>query len=275
MNNAYFSFKIIFLIIIGIIIICYINENNNNLEIENFADYRYKYFDKCYVINLNETDEGKLRWQRINKINEFAGILTKFDGVYGKNRNKQLYDNKIVNTKWDSSIWKYNNKNGIFNLSDSEIGCCLSHYLLWKKLANSKNLNKIMIFEDDANKPINNYFKYLDIIHNEVPKDWDIILIGYVLLDSEKISKNIVKVKNFILLHNYIINKKGAKKLLNNLPINAPLDTWLSLISNKLNIYTHNFNTKRNKYSNSKRSILISTKGKSQIKHTNLVPANK
>ena len=69
-------------------------------------------------------------------------------------------------------------------------------------------------------------------------------MIGFWLHKGDtgyKVSENIHKVKDFVLMHNYIINKKGAKKLLNLLPINAPLDTWLSLNSNKVNIYRHNY----------------------------------
>ena len=39
----------------------------------------------------------------------------------------------------------------------------------------------------------------------------------------------------------YIINYKCAKKLLQYLPMNAPIDSWLSNLSSKINIYRHNY----------------------------------
>ncbi len=45
---------------------------------------------------------------------------------------------------------------------------------------------------------------------------------------------------NFVLLHSYLITYEGAKKLLSQIPINMPLDSWISSKSRKINIYRHN-----------------------------------
>ena len=73
-------------------------------------------------------------------------------------------------------------------------------------------------------------------------------------------------------MNSYMITPKGAQKLLEKLPINAPVDTWVSLQSHYVNIYRHHM-TYRNMFLQEKknpRSILIRTRSqKSEIKHTN------
>ena len=65
------------------------------------------------------------------------------------------------------------------------------------------------------------------------------------------------------MLHSYIISRKGAKKLLNLLPINMPIDSFISNNSDTINIYRHN-------YVKNNHSYLISQNFETgQIVHTN------
>jgi GR25 family glycosyltransferase involved in LPS biosynthesis len=72
----------------------------------------------------------------------------------------------------------------------------------------------------------------------DVPSDWDMILLGFWLHKgdngSEIIKNRIYKVKDFVLLHSYIINKKGALKFLNLTPIDMPIDSWISKYSDRV-----------------------------------------
>lgn len=230
--NMYKSIIIIFILTLLFYTLLKKSENYNN----------YNHIDAYYVINLDETNEGKRRWNIIKNHNILGSLVTRFRGTYGLTRNKKLYDNTIVSKSWDYGKWKHN-KSKMISMTDGEIGVSISHYKLWKKLINS-NMNIIMILEDDAIKISDDFLNCLQITLQEVPKDWDMILIGFWLHRGEKgykVSKNISRVKDFALMHCYVINKKGSKKLLDKLPINAPLDTWVSGLSNDLNIYRHNF----------------------------------
>ena len=229
-----------------------------------------------YVINLKETDEGQRRWKAIKNIPEFKGKLQRFSGIYGKRYNpSNEIKNNIITSSWNYGKWKYNNKNLYVKMEYGEIGVALSHYKLWKKISNMDKNSKILILEDDAIRLAPNIQQYVSYYMSQLPSDWDIFLLGFWLHkgdDGEKINKDISKVKSFVLMNSYIITPKGAKKLLKRLPINAPLDTWVSMQSEYINIYRHHM-TYRDLFLREKRlprSILVRTKSKkSQIKHTN------
>ena len=149
----------------------------------------------------------------------------------------------------------------------------LSHYRLWKKAASHNK--PTFIFEDDAIRLDPQFEEKVIYFMKELPDDWDIFLVGFWLHkgdDGERINNSISRVRSFVLLNSYVIHPRGAQKLLNKLPINAPVDTWISMQSNYINIYRH-FMTKRDLFMRETRyprSILVKTKSeKSQIEHTN------
>jgi GR25 family glycosyltransferase involved in LPS biosynthesis len=129
-----------------------------------------------------------------------------------------------------------------------------------------------LVIEDDALKIIPNFENIIFDLYKNLPEDWDVFLIGFSTFNEtcKKVSEDIYKVKDFILAHCYLINKSGAKKLIDSLPINAPLDTFMSSVSNYVNIYRHNHLIRRDV--TRKTSYLINQYGDvSQIKHTNII----
>ena len=257
--------KIILLLLILILLYCLFNNTLYNVEA-----FSNKIYDHCFVINLNETKEGRRRWKKIKDHYYWKNKkIERFPGVYGKRTNfKKYFKENILKPEWNYGKWKYN-KNSYVKLSKGELGCILSHRKIWEKIV-KKNINRTLILEDDAIGVDKKIDKKLKIIMKHVPKDWDIILLGFWLHRGDfgkKVNKYIHTVKDFALLHSYIINLKGAEKLLNIKPIDKPLDTWISSISNKINIYRHNFVKPRTKYPSS--SLVRQTKIYTQIKHTN------
>lgn len=129
--------------------------------------------------------------------------------------------------------------------------------------------NIVLIQEDDSICDINTDIIVADLIPN-LPRNWDIFLLDFWLHlgnNDTQVNENIWKVKDFVLMNCYIINFKGAYKLLKNLPISKPLDTWLSKLSDKINIYRHNY---IDKIRNPPKSSLVHQKSdESFIKHTN------
>jgi len=201
-----------------------------------------KLIDNYYVISLNnENGHAKMKLMKESIIGKY---VTKIDGKNGNKINIEDFKDEI-NPIWDYGTWRNNSKQ-IIKMSKGEIGCALSHLKAWEK-AKEDNVNIAMILEDDASYFHEDFFKYLNNILEEVPEDWDVIMLGFLIknymLPTEQKIGNLYKIKEFVLTHCYLINKKTINKLLDNLPINAPVDTWIALLGtqNKLNIYRHNY----------------------------------
>jgi len=217
-----------------------------------------------YIINLEETQEGKDRLPIIQSIFQNA---KRFPATYGKNFDFTPYYDSVLTKSWDHGKWKSGESN-LIELSDGEKGIIMSHYNLWTKIAKEKEPH--IILEDDAIGINFNTQIVLDEITQSLPKDCDIYLLGFIDLEPKNITFLHEKVKSFVLLHSYIITPKGAQKLIENLPINAPVDTWLSNISDKINIYRHNFGNmgKKNRFYG---RLITQKRKEKQIVNTNII----
>tara|TARA_B110000858_G_C17730087_1_gene439627 strand:+ start:199 stop:1050 length:852 start_codon:yes stop_codon:yes gene_type:complete len=225
---------------------------------------------KFYVISL-DTDTGVKKWTSMKKT-ILSSRLTKFPATYGKlvNIEHPKYNN-IIKRDWDYGNWKYGRRD-IVEMSDSELGCCLSHFNVWNKVVED-NIDVAMILEDDAIRYNKKFIDITDDIIKTAPKNWDIILLGFMipnryLKDEIKVG-DFYKVNEFVLAHSYLISNKGAIKLIHKTPINAPIDTWMSLQSSTINIYRHNYIISNKKMIHSNLVAQSDTVGKGEIEHTN------
>jgi GR25 family glycosyltransferase involved in LPS biosynthesis len=227
-------------------------------------------FTKCYVINLTQTKEGQRRWKEIQQHPQVKDFVVRFPGIYGKNYDyRQLVKQGVLTETWDYGRWN-GGISKVVKMSLGEIGCLLSHYYVWKKIVEQR-IPITLILEDDASNIQNNFIGVISDEMKHLPQGWDIFLVGYWLHTGDigtKVNSHIYKVGNFALLHSYIITLTGAKKLLQQLPINMPIDSWLSSKSKQINIYRHNLTrTPNSKYPSSR---VIRQKPKiSEIIHTN------
>ena len=198
---------------------------------------------KSYVINLEKyKNKYNLCLKRLSKINLKP---ERFNAIYVANENSK----KIKQITYPSV--QYTIKNGRYahnNIgSKGAIGCYLSHISLWKMLLESDE-EMFLIFEDDVdiNIKINNFTKKINksinLINNN--NNWDIIYLGYFNINSKDINKISKKKKDMIYgLHGYIINKKGAAKLLKYaFPIVDQIDSYISYmgIHRNVNLYSTN-----------------------------------
>lgn len=230
---------------------------------ENFSE-QIKFPYPAYVINLEETQEGK---ERLPIIKEIFPDAKRFPATYGKNFDFKPYYDSVLTKTWDHGKWKTGESN-IIEMSDGEKGVLMSHYNLWTKIAKEKEPH--IILEDDAIGINANTQMVLKEILETLPKDYDIYLLGFIDLEPINITDLHSKVKSFVLLHSYIITPNGAKKLLEQLPINMPIDTWLSSISDKINIYRHNFGNsgKKNRFIG---RLITQKRKEKQIVNTNII----
>lgn len=122
-------------------------------------------FDKAYLISLKES---KKRREKFFKLAQKASLLVEwFEGVRGS----------------DVDIEEYRKQGYIANdfklRMPGSLGCLLSHVHVWEKIRNDKDCNIGLIFEDDAIIKKNFVEKISSIPLDSVPKNWDMIWLGW------------------------------------------------------------------------------------------------
>ena len=193
------TYKCIFMIIIFLILILYLN----NVK-ETFSDKIHpinKYFTSVNVITVPS------RKQYMENTMKYFGITANFiDATLKKNikYNELLYSNFITHDYYSEE-------------NKGRIACHLSQIKLIKEFLKS-NDNNIFIFEDDIVKyKHENYKSIIDDSMNNIPDDWDIVFFGRCFDDCdkiEKINKYLFKAHSPKCRHAYGLSKKGANKIL-------------------------------------------------------------
>ena len=191
-----------------------------------------------YLINLKRRpDRLKDFLDSYNQCGLTQKQLTKFNGVDGSVldiKTVPLTSLAILELKQLETIgFRYKH----YQLTKGAIGCFLSHVKVWEHILSSEK-NCALIFEDDA-RPPPNFKRMVNKTMRIVPYDWDIVLFGKHCYDCEDKGKYL-KVNKFILLHSYMISKRGILKIFNEnnlFPISQQLDAYLSEISSIINIY--------------------------------------
>lgn len=231
-----------------------------------FSNKRNDTIRRIYVINL---DRKPHRWSQIskelkrifiNKSNTLYSITRRFSAIDARYLKKNI-DNKLVKTKYslaDQLAVEPNDKvpeqldthSILIDMSPQEIAIALSHIEIWKLISKS-NINYTLILEDDI------FFKYgfsreVDRIWKELTKyqndKFDILFLSYEYVKENKndqnrfINKEVVSkpVKGIWHASGYILSKEGAQKILAMLPVYGPVDLWLNLVFDKLNVYIAN-----------------------------------
>ena len=167
-----------------------------------------------------------------------------FPAVYAKKHLAQIQQSNIVSPEtWKTLpiavggqgqprkyVW------GIDSIG--AIGCTLSHFGVWQRVAES-SWKTALILEDDA------IFSTSTIVHEIckslqlLPPDWDVLLLGYISNAATKTTQflpGIVKVNTFFGTHAYLVSNLGAKKMLaqkDRLPIQQHIDAQMGEWSRK------------------------------------------
>tara|TARA_A100000164_G_C21839053_1_gene739199 strand:+ start:515 stop:1285 length:771 start_codon:yes stop_codon:yes gene_type:complete len=201
------------------------------------------YLIKTIYINL---EKDKVRNKKMIKLLDENNINYKRqNAVWGKNINLDDLNKKIIDNKGLEDIKNKKYKYGL-SLTMGAIGCALSHYNIFYNIVEKKNNDKdiYLILEDDI-KFEKNLIYNINQLLKDAPLNWDIIYIGYgPLLDNyknKKIKDNWYKTNRVHGTFGYLLNKKGARKILDLFPIKYQIDTELYLASknNKINSYIY------------------------------------
>jgi len=205
------------------------------------------------VINLQRRIDRKLKFIEDNH-NKLIDIKYMFfnatDGTTLTNNHK-LY-----------KLFEHND----YNFRKGIVGCALSHFKLWIDLLNDDKSNVYLILEDDITladdfqNKLNHTLINLPVKNNEI--DWDICFLGHFLYPQYKTNNdrnnNLPTIKEWDLntckkysmggTIGYLISKRGAKNLIDNINNNSIYNgidwvMWKSARHN-LNIEPLNFQNK-------------------------------
>ena len=198
---------------------------------------------KCFYINLDKNkfrNEEMIKTYNNSDLSKYMSI-TRFPAVLGKNVDidKWLTPEAVIQIK---ETEKTNTRTHHYQMTRGAVGCFLSHYTLAKQLKNDPESEYYIIFEDDIaiNK---NFVNYLNNYLQLLPKDWDIVqFYAHRKTREFKTIGQFYKPQGFWGTQGYIINKKGAKKLVKEVEqnkIDGQIDAYLSRMiqQDKINLY--------------------------------------
>lgn len=206
--------------------------DNNTCNPENYFDidkFLEEYKDKNSYVNKNEYFNIREKWvnEHVDKV--YAIVMPNRKKYIEKLMTALKIDVEIVGavnknqtSKKDLITSKKISKNSKLTLG--RICCHLSHLKVLNKFLENKKNKTCLIFEDDLKIPerpeyINEEMK---IVIKDLPKDWDLLNIGKCWEECNKmkyITKNLVRSYPYCR-HAYIVNRKGAEKIVSNtLPI--------------------------------------------------------
>lgn len=221
-------------IIIGIVIIA--------LIVTSMTKNQKKLQTKSWVINLAKNRDRLDKFTYFYKTSDLGERvpLERFDAIYGKELDIQKY---VSPTAY--SVLLENEKNQYrtkhYQLTRGAVGCYLSHMALIEKLLEDPSVDYYIIFEDDAVVMSSVYNRILKAL-NTAPSNWDMIVLSPIMEVTKKKGRLFNKFESFWGLSGYIINKKGAKRMVDEFkirPISMQIDSKMSLMimQGKLNVY--------------------------------------
>jgi len=195
---------------------------------------------KTYILNMEKRLD---RWQKMEEELKPYSVLNyqRFDAVDGS----KLKTNAQLQRIFDGN--DYNMRVGL-------VGCAMSHIKLFTQIINS-DYDNFVILEDDVELTPNFDLKLAHIFEQLKKVEWDFIFLGHHLRDLEdkdqhydkqnypdieKWNMNISFLNSLGGTGGYIINKKGALRLLdfiNNRGMTNGIDTMMQKTADTLNVY--------------------------------------
>lgn len=233
-----FSNKVIIIGLITIIITFLLLGNTSNY-IETFQDNNFIF--NAFMINMDKDKERNENFYKNYLNSDLSKIkIDRFPAIVGKNE-----DPKMWLTHESAKELRLIEKNGYrthhHSVTRGAIGCFLSHYTLAKKLLKETTVDAYLIFEDDTALLPFTYNKIQESLKH-LPNDWDYVMFYTIRAVGRKENEFFNKLKSFWGMNCYLINKSGAKKLIDEVEknkIDGQIDCYLSKMiqQNKLNIY--------------------------------------
>jgi GR25 family glycosyltransferase involved in LPS biosynthesis len=113
-------------------------------------------------------------------------------------------------------------------LTPGEIGCMLSHYSVWKKIADDENIAAALILEDDFQ--FNLGAKEMMELFDAIPDDADICYyqMGVEYKIRKQVSEHYFYTFPSIMTFGYVISKSFAKRLVATFKLNRQSDDYIA-----------------------------------------------
>lgn len=144
------------------------------------------YFDKVYVLSLKRNKER--RSQVTERLKMVDIDFEFFDAC----------DGQVVKHVWE----KFNNP--IFS-TPNYLACQISHLSIYND-ALSNGYNRILILEDDV-KPIKEINEKFDIIHHQIPQDYELLYLGWIPLSDDQLRWEYDTINNRFITSNVFLSK--------------------------------------------------------------------
>eukprot|EP00977_Amphora_coffeiformis_P021057 scaffold8776_cov165-Amphora_coffeaeformis.AAC.2 len=198
----------------------------------------------------------------------FCQQIEKFDAVEGsvwrdavrrndtdrQDHKHRSWTNDMVQAEWDASQnaqYSHRVTPGPRTMTDGEVGCALSHVMLWKSHVDESKVPCMFILEDDCafvahrggrTRFPRSFQKAMELL----PPDWGIFYLGFSGRGARHYVNNDVEVSHGegnpvdnppiqiyqptygFHTHAYLITKEAASRLLEALPVTGPIDVWLA-----------------------------------------------
>jgi GR25 family glycosyltransferase involved in LPS biosynthesis len=258
---------------------------------------------RIYVINLDRNPE---RWRRLQReLDRFRGrddqplssMTRRFAAVDARYMESRLCDDTIIPSftlaeqlSVDPNPHLPINREAhdhIIYMTRQEIAIALSHIELWKRIANGDDPT-VLVLEDDTYMPMG-FVRNLEATWSEIETDelgnpsFDLLYLSFKevgAMSSTRSKKPLRRPRTGIWqASGYVLTRKGARKLLDLLPVHGPIDLWLNLQFSNLKVFTasHSIIEQRiNEPSTNSYSILPVLSQLGVITHEKrLVPASK
>lgn len=195
------------------------------------------FFDKIYYINLERRPDRNEHMKKQISKQDLQNITERIDAVDGNKLSESEIEKHV--TKYGMKRLKDPKKHFGVDLTMGGVGCALSHKKAWKNIVQNK-YDRTLILEDDVDIPDDFVAKYNKIVPH-IPKDFDIIFIGYHPTSDEYLYRDkkhkLLRTKKVYGLYAYIVSSKGAKKLLNLFPIDIQIDSVIGDYIDDLNVF--------------------------------------
>lgn len=188
--------------------------------------------DHIYMINLLRRPERRKRMQNLFK--ELGIKAEIIDAVDGRTLNESFLK------KWGvTPMTEYSDPYHKRPMTMGEIGCFLSHYVVWQKVL-KHGYKSVMVLEDDVR--FEPFFRqkvnYVLAELTDLGIKWDLVYMGRKrLVKSESLvegSKFLVWAGYSYWTLGYILSQTGAEKLIGAMPLGKliPVDEFLPILSN-------------------------------------------
>ena len=245
LNNIYkYIAVILFILVITLIFIGILNFTYTNQEkfVTLQTIIEQEDFDR-YVINLAKNKERLETITNIYNKSDLAIIpFIRFEAVNGKEIDVRPY---VTDRVYNGIVDLDNTNQRLYNtqITRGMVGCYLSHLEIYQQIQNNDK-PYTLILEDDAIFNSDIYQSGIRNLLQNIPPDWDIIMLGRMTFDP---SHEVVNHETYLELlkfwgtYGYLINKSGVNKMLmyGNIPIDDQIDAVMSKLAreNILNIY--------------------------------------